>query len=509
MDAPTGKRRFDGDREAGMSEIKHGAARDDRENAYFAVRGLRQSAGSWSLWALGVGAVISGDFFGWNFGLPVAGSGGMAIAAVITAVMYICLCFSIAELASGMPFAGGAYAYARAAFGPWGGFIAGLAQSAVYILTTAVIVVGMAFYANTMTSDYLNFDIPNPVWWLVFYGLFTGINVAGASLTFRLVIYLTCLALVILAIFWLGAVSQVDASRWALNIGEYGEELADGDGLFLPFGGGGIVAALPYVIWFYLAIELIPLAGEESHNPRQDLPKAMVRGVITLVIASGLTLGLFAAIPPGASMLGDSGDPLYLVSQTVYGDLLNSTQMAAVSLIALSASLLAITYAFGRSVYALSRAGYISKWLSVTTGNRQTPARALIAGALIGSLICLLIEFGGVVLAGAIGSILLNTAVFAAVLSYFMQMAAYLKLKGKIARPIYVSPLGIPGAVTALLMGLVVLAALLMDEATRMGIYGVAIWLGTGLTWFAVFRRNRLTSAPEERFAREIEADKS
>ena len=31
---------------------------------YFRERALRRYAGVWSLWALGVGAVISGDFFG-------------------------------------------------------------------------------------------------------------------------------------------------------------------------------------------------------------------------------------------------------------------------------------------------------------------------------------------------------------------------------------------------------------------------------------------------------------
>ncbi|MDH4346242.1 MAG: amino acid ABC transporter permease, partial [Thermoleophilia bacterium] len=36
---------------------------------YFEQRSLRRYAGVWSLWALGVGAVISGEFSGWNLGL--------------------------------------------------------------------------------------------------------------------------------------------------------------------------------------------------------------------------------------------------------------------------------------------------------------------------------------------------------------------------------------------------------------------------------------------------------
>ena len=78
------------------------------DEAYFDKRGLRRYAGVWSLWALGVGAVISGDFFGWNFGLTVGGFGGLLIATIIVAVMYIGMCYSIAEMSPALPHTGGA-----------------------------------------------------------------------------------------------------------------------------------------------------------------------------------------------------------------------------------------------------------------------------------------------------------------------------------------------------------------------------------------------------------------
>ncbi|MBW2723062.1 MAG: amino acid permease, partial [Deltaproteobacteria bacterium] len=120
------------------------------EPGYFEKRGLRRFAGVWSLWALGVGAVISGDFFGWNFGLLAGGFGGLLVATVIVAVMYIGLCFSIAELSPALPHTGGAYSFGRTAFGPWGGFITGLAESIEYVLTPAVIVVGIGGYVGTI-----------------------------------------------------------------------------------------------------------------------------------------------------------------------------------------------------------------------------------------------------------------------------------------------------------------------------------------------------------------------
>src|SRR5688572_13239034 len=88
--------------------------------AYFERRGLRRYARVWSLWALGVGAVISGDFFGWNFGLAAGGFGGLLVATAIITVMYLALCLSIAEMSPALPHTGGAYSFARTAMGPWG-----------------------------------------------------------------------------------------------------------------------------------------------------------------------------------------------------------------------------------------------------------------------------------------------------------------------------------------------------------------------------------------------------
>ena len=107
---------------------------------YFDKRGLKRYAGVFSLWALGVGAVISGQFSGWNLGMGVGGWGGMLTATLIITVMFLGLTFSIAEMAAAQPHTGGAYSFARAAMGPWGGFVTGLFENVEYVLTPAVIV---------------------------------------------------------------------------------------------------------------------------------------------------------------------------------------------------------------------------------------------------------------------------------------------------------------------------------------------------------------------------------
>jgi len=76
---------------------------------------VRKHARVWSLWALGVGAVISGHFSGWNFGLAAGGFGGLFYAAIVIGIMYVCLCFCLAEMSPALPHTGAAYSFARSA----------------------------------------------------------------------------------------------------------------------------------------------------------------------------------------------------------------------------------------------------------------------------------------------------------------------------------------------------------------------------------------------------------
>src|SRR5216117_2515297 len=81
-----------------MSERKVGSVTyQEVGEEYFKQRGLRRHAGMWSLWALGVGAVISGEYYGWNFGLSTGGFGGLLVAGAIMAVMYYGLVYSLGD----------------------------------------------------------------------------------------------------------------------------------------------------------------------------------------------------------------------------------------------------------------------------------------------------------------------------------------------------------------------------------------------------------------------------
>lgn len=463
------------------------------EAGYFEKRGLRRYARVWSLWALGVGAVISGDFFGWNFGLRAGGFGGMLIATAVITVMYAGLCFSIAEMSPALPHTGGAYSFARTAMGPWGAYVTGLAENMEYVLTPAVIVVAIGSYLGAV------FETPAayaPLWWLLAYGVFVGMNVWGVETSFKFTVLVTFLALGVLVVFFVGAAPHLSLSH-ALDIAP-----SPGQSAWLPRGIGGVLGALPFAIWFYLAIEELPLAAEEAHDPVRDMPKGILLGLLTLVVFAFATLLVSSAIPPGAAALSESEEPLFEGFRTIFGDGLGAKALALVAVTGLVASFHTIVFAYGRQIYSLSRAGYFPRVLSVTHPTRKTPHVALVTGAALGYGAALAIHLLGS--DHPVGAVLLNMAVFGAVISYVLQMLSYVLLRVRfpsLPRP-YRSPLGVAGAVIALAIALLTLVTLFVsDPVYAKVVVGAAIWYAAGLVYFAVYARKKLVYSPEEEFA--------
>jgi ethanolamine permease len=298
-------------------------------------------------------------------------------------------------------------------------------------------------------------------------------------------------ALAILAVFYAGAIPHFDLAN----------ARAPGNAPWFPNGLAGVLASLPFAIWFYLAIEQLPLAAEEAHTPERDLPRGIVLGLATLIACSFGTLVLSAGLAPGTTALGRSDKPLFESLRAIFGDGLGTRAFALVAVAGLVASFHTIIFAYGRQIYSLSRAGYFPRWLSVT-GRRQTPHRALWVGAGIGYTVAFAVDRLGA--DNPVGAVLLNLAVFGAVISYALQMLSFVLLRMRfpqIARP-YRSPLGIPGAVIALAISLVTLGSLFAsDPVYRNVAIGAALWYALGLVYFALWGRRRLVRSPEESFA--------
>ncbi len=473
-------------------------------DGYFEKRSLKRTAGVWGLWGIGVAAVISGDFSGWNVGLGTTGWGALLIATIIVVVMFFTMIFSIGEMSAAMPHTGGAYSFSRAALGPWGGFLTGLAETIEYVVTTAVIVLFSASYADQILKDLTGASLPGWLWWIILYVIFIGLNSLGASVGFRFALVVAIISMLVILTFAVLAFANgaVDFSR------VFDIKPTEGNSSFLPFGGIGILFSLPFAIWFFLGIEELPLAAEEATNPSKDIPKASVWGVITLAFFAFIVLFLNPAVTGSKALTvspGDGDEPL-LAGFRAFLPPTAAAILSLFALIGLLASLQGIMYAYGRNMYSLSRAGYYPKFLSLTGRKHQTPWVSLLVGGIIGYLILLAVSIIGTAVpsvASAATGIILFIAVFGAVISYVMQMISFVVLRSKFpnAKRPYKSPTGVAGAVIAGIIAFASFLGILLAPTFQLAVISFVIIFVIGVVLFALVGRNRLVLSPEEEYA--------
>ncbi|MCK0177456.1 MULTISPECIES: ethanolamine permease [Mycobacteriaceae] len=454
---------------------------------YLAKRTLKQGTAGWVLLAgLGVGYVISGDYSGWNFGLAEGGFGGLAIAAVIIAGMYLAMVLGMAEMSSALPAAGGGYTFARRALGPWGGFATGTAILIEYAIAPAAIATFIGAYVESLGL----FGITDGWWvYLAVYLIFIGIHLSGVGEALKVMFVITAIALVGLIVFAFSAIGSFDVA----NLTDIAPTDAAGASSFLPFGYLGIWAAVPFAIWFFLAIEGVPLAAEEAKDPARNVPRGILAAMGVLLI-TGTTVLVLVAGSGGAEAMSASGNPLV----EALGDSTMAKVVNYIGLAGLIASFFSIIYAYSRQLFALSRAGYLPKRLSVTN-KRKAPVLALIVPGIIGFILSLTGQ----------GAMLLNMAVFGAALSYVLMMVSHIVLR--VREPDMPRPYRTPGGIVTTSFALViaafaVVATFLVDSTAAT--WCLVVFAGF-MAYFGIYSRHHLVAnSPDEEFAALAAAEK-
>jgi len=355
---------------------------------------LKPTLGTLHLWGIAVGLVISGEYFGWSYGWGVAGTLGFLVTSLMVAAMYTCFIFSFTELTTAIPHAGGPFAYSRRAFGEKGGLIAGLATLIEFVFAPPAIALAIGAYLN------VQFPALDPKHAAVgAYIVFMGLNILGVKLaaTFELVV---CVLAVAELLVFMGVVAPAFSfSHFALN-GWAGSDTFGAPAI------AGMFAAIPFAIWFFLAIEGAAMAAEEAKDPKRTIPKAYISGILTLVI---LAMGVmfFAGGVGDWRTLSNINDPLPQAMKTVVGDSSGWLHMLVwIGLFGLVASFHGIILGYSRQFFALARAGYLPSFLAKLS-RFQTPHRAILAGGVVG----------------------ITMAVFGAIVMYIMSMLSLFKLR--------------------------------------------------------------------------------
>lgn len=344
--------------------------------------------------------VISGEYFGWNYGWAVAGTLGFLVATLVVTVLYIAFIFSYTELTTAIPDAGGPFAYAFRAFGPTGGFLAGFATLVDFLMAPPAIAAALGAYAH-----FLNPALPVLTVAVASYVVFIGINMLGVRESANFSLLITILSVAELLIF----IALVAPAYKTENLLAHNES----------FGIGGVFAALPFAIWFYLAIEGVAMVAEEVRDPQKTIPRGYLLSIGTLVVLAIGTMLVCA----GAGDWRQLSQIDYPLPETLAVALGRANPWAKIfaglGLFGLIASFHANTLGYSRQLFALARAGYLPQFLARVNGRFQTPHWSLIVGGLVGL---------AALFSGTTGEII-TLSVFGALAMYIISLLSLFRLR--------------------------------------------------------------------------------
>lgn len=273
---------------------------------------LHKQLGLAAVYAIATGTTLSAGFFLLP-GLAASAAGPALVAAyLIAAVPLVPAVFSILELATAMPRAGGVYYFLDRSLGPFAGTVGGLGTWLALVLKVAFALVGMGAYVALFVADLA--ITPVAVVLAVALG---ALNLFGAEHSGRFQVFLVGGLLVILAGFIGGGLPRIDPRAFAG---------------FLDAGWESVLGTAGFVYISYVGVTKIASLAEEVRDPERNLPRGVMLAVATAIAVYGLGTAVMVGVVPMDRLAGD----LTPVA-TAAGELFGRWGVAVVSAAALMA----------------------------------------------------------------------------------------------------------------------------------------------------------------------------
>ena len=397
--------------------------------------------------------------------------------------MYTAFIFSFTELTTAIPQAGGPFAYSKRAFGPTGGYLAGAATLIEFVFAPPAIALAIGAYLNV---QFPALDPKTAA--LGAYLVFMTLNIVGVQIAATFELAVTLLAIFELLVF-MGVVAP------GFSMANFTKGGWSGMDSFSMAAVPGMFAAIPFAIWFFLAIEGVAMAAEEAKDPRRSIPIAYITGILTLVVLA-IGVMVFAGGTGDWTKLSNINDPLPQAMKNIVGENSGWLHMLVwLGLFGLVASFHGIILGYSRQIFALAREAYLPAYFAKVHPRFKTPHRAILAGGVVGIAAIYSDEFikiGGLTLTANI----VTMAVFGAILMYIISMLSLFRLRRtepEMARP-FRAPCYPYFPAFALLGACVCMATMIYYNPLIFGLF--VAFLGMGYVYFLLTAQNRNNAAP-------------
>ena len=338
---------------------------------------------------MGLGMMIgAGVFVGIGLCMGTVGPGGLLVTFALNGLVAFFSAMSFAELASAIPRAGGAYNFARAAFGRPASFIAGWTEwfasssaGGFYAIVLSQYTLSFFYFIGWMDWVPVSQAVAQRIFGVMAALLFIYVNYRGSSETGKLgALFTIGQMLFVVGIAVIGIITFFfDPER----INNFNPFLGDAGWLKL-FGSMGVI----YVA--FEGFEVIAQAGDETVDPKRNLPKGILYSVLFvtltyLAVAFATVVAVHAANPAlkgipvwkWISSQGQDGAEGFGAAINMllpgWGRLLVTLAVIFSATSALNATI----YSATRTSYALGRDGMLPKIFSKIHAVRKTPYVAL------------------------------------------------------------------------------------------------------------------------------------
>lgn len=331
-------------------------------------------------------AALIGPAAGATVGLVFVGSQtGFAsgFAMVLGMAFSVCLAIVIGEFARKLPAAGSFYNYLTAAFGPKVGFVTGVLLFGAYIL---LLPFQLSFF-GTFVSDYLGTQGVTIAWQWFAAALIiftTALCIAGIKMSLRVGLVALAFEIVIFTFIALVVVAKGGDSGLSLQPFNPAKSFD---------GFSGVIYGLVFAIFAFVGFESATTLGEEAHEPRKTIPRAVL--VTTLTVGLFYTLLIYSGVvgfgldAHGLKELQSNSTPFNTLARTFVGPWLGTLSTLAVisSFIALN---IVTVVAASRMIFAMGRDRMLPPFFD-GVNSRGVPGRAILAVGLFALTVTLVL----------------------------------------------------------------------------------------------------------------------
>ena len=258
---------------------------------------LGKELGLADVFAICTGTMISSGFFLLP-GIAAANCGpAVVLAYVLSAILVIPSLLSTAELATGMPRAGGTYFFISRSLGAMFGTVEGVGDWLALLLKSSIALIGLGAYLAVYV------DLPVPVLAAVCCLVFGLVNYVGSKGTSGLQLAMVLILVALLAVFVGTGITRTEPEHFHP---------------FAPFGMGAILPTAGLVFVSFIGITKVASIAEEIKSPGRNIPLGMLLSLLIVGIIYGVGVWIVVGVVP-PELLYDSYTPVVETARIISG----------------------------------------------------------------------------------------------------------------------------------------------------------------------------------------------